>query len=120
MDRQILAAVQDIRSAIERIEIYTQGQTFTEFYNSPFHREATERALSRIGEAATRLRNLGSTDIINDQKAIIAFRNYLMQGYDKVDYGDIWHIINADLPGLKEQTGFILSQYPVHDNQLPD
>jgi uncharacterized protein with HEPN domain len=62
---------------------------------------AMTRLMEIIGEAAARV-----TDETRDQlieipwPQIVAFRNRLIHGYDRVDFDILWQIVETDLPPL--------------------
>src|SRR3989339_1050941 len=72
---------------------------------------ALVRLLEIIGEAATRVsqefRN-GHPEI--PWRSIVSLRNRLIHGYDEVDFGIMWTIINDDLPSLVGSLEILLEE----------
>ena len=72
---------------------------------------ALVRLLEIIGEAATRVsqefRN-GHPEI--PWRSIVGLRNRLIHGYDEVDFGIMWTIINDDLPSLVGSLEILLEE----------
>jgi uncharacterized protein with HEPN domain len=93
----------DIIENIERIRSYTAGLTETEFVANRVVRDATERCLARISEAATKL------GAIAEEKApglpwqtIRSFGNRLRHAYDNIDASFVWEIAQTDLLPLEQ------------------
>lgn len=92
----------DIIENIDRVRSYTVGLTESEFIANPVVRDAAERCLARISEAATKL------DAIAEEKApgiawqaIRAFGNRLRHAYDSIDAEFIWEIVQKQLAPLE-------------------
>lgn len=101
--RKPLLFLNDILSAIERIESYTSvGKD--EFLNIPSLQDATLFRLQTIGEAVNQL-----PDKLKEQypeipwRDIIDFRNLLAHVYWQVDLNTVWGILEpeGDLAALK-------------------
>ncbi len=73
-------------------------------------RSAIERQFEIIGEALNRLdksdRQVG--DQISNKGQIIAFRNVLIHGYDRVDDRVVWNIVRQNLPTLHNEVVALL------------
>ena len=92
----------DMLENIERIESYVAGLTRDEFQADGRTRDAVERCLERICEAAFRL---------GDQAALLmpgqpwgeirGMGNRLRHGYDRVSFPVIWHAVRDELPSLQ-------------------
>lgn len=76
-------------------------------------RRAVERELEIIGEAVNHLFDLLPDIPIDNARRIVDLRNFVIHGYDKVDNVIIWGIINRDLPKLKEQVDYLMSQQTI-------
>jgi uncharacterized protein with HEPN domain len=97
-----LLRFEDILENIVRIEEFTAGmdlQTFTEDLKT---RDAAERCLERISEAARKL------DALAEELCpairwpqVRAIGNLLRHEYDRVDIARVWLTIEDDLPLLK-------------------
>ncbi len=66
-------------------------------------RRAVERELEIIGEAMSRILKIEPEISITNAKQIIAMRNRVIHGYDKIDDGIVWGTISRHLPLLKEE-----------------
>ncbi|MFW6027803.1 MAG: DUF86 domain-containing protein [bacterium] len=92
----------DIIENIERVERYTTNMTEEDFAKSDVIRDAVERCLSRISEAATKLGDIAE-QLCPDQPwpDIRGLGNHLRHGYDNLDSDLIWITVVNDLPSLK-------------------
>jgi uncharacterized protein with HEPN domain len=108
-DRPILR-FEDIIDNIERIEQYTTGLTFQEFQHDRQCRDAVERCLLRIAEAANKLTGLAE-EMAPDQpwSSIRAVGNVLRHEYDEVDPATIWEIVTNHLRPLREAVAAIIA-----------
>jgi len=71
-------------------------------------RRAIEREFEIIGEAMKNVNKLDATICISAKKQIIAMRNRVIHGYDKIDDGVVWGTIVRHLPILKTEIENIL------------
>lgn len=64
-------------------------------------RDAVERCMERVCEAATRLGDAAG-DLMPDQPwgAIRGMGNRLRHGYDRLDVDILWDVVQTDLPSL--------------------
>jgi len=99
----------DIYEAILSIESYLdQKRNFNIYLKNKMLRRAVEREFEIIGEAMKNIDRLDSTIEISSKKQIIAMRNRVIHGYDKVDDGVVWGTIVRHLPILKTEIENIL------------
>ena len=112
--RKPLLFLQDILSAIERIESYISvGKE--EFFNSPSLQDGTLFRLQTIGEAVNQL-----PDELKQQhpeipwRDIVDFRNLLAHVYWKIDLNTVWSILEpgSDLTALKQVVTKIINDFP--------
>jgi uncharacterized protein with HEPN domain len=98
-----LRRFRDIIENIERIERHTMNMTAEEFEQSDIARDAVERCLARISEAAVKLDHFAEA-LSPDQpwSEIRGLGNHLRHGYDALDPEVIWLTITDDLPSLKK------------------
>jgi uncharacterized protein with HEPN domain len=92
----------DILENIRRIESYVSGLSKARFERDGRTRDAVERCLERICEAATRLGD-DAAELVPGQPwpDIRGMGNRLRHAYDRVDQDTIWNTIQSDLPGLR-------------------
>lgn len=96
--------IKDILQAIEKIELYTNGMTISEFKKNELVQDAVIRNFEIIGEAAKSVPiNIQKTHMHIPWRQIIAFRNFLIHEYSGVDLITIWQTIINDLLHLKQQ-----------------
>ena len=93
--------LQHIADCIARIEDYTRDGRET-FVRDLKTQDAVLRNLQTLGESARRV----SAALIDQHseipwKAIAGFRNVLVHDYLGVDVGQIWNVVEKDLPPLR-------------------
>ena len=97
-------SLEEIRRAAALIAKFVNGRTFDDYRTDDMLHAAVERELMIVGEAMTRLSKDAPelTEQIPERRQIIAFRNILVHGYDIVDDGVVWDIIQNHLPLLMQ------------------
>jgi len=91
----------DILENIRLIQAYVQGMDRAAFEADSRTRDAVERCLERLSEAATKLGSQADALAPGPPwQAIRAFGNVLRHAYDQVDPARIWEIATRDLPAL--------------------
>lgn len=98
----------DVFVAIFKIEhISKNHKTLKEFQQDFVGFDATIREFQIIGEA---LGNLIKQGVVGDKfRPIVAFRNKIVHEYFGIDGGIIWSIIKQEMPLLKQELQFIVS-----------
>lgn len=92
----------DIVENIEAIEFYTDGLDVDRFRADPKTRDACERCLMRISEAAVKLAEQAEGLAPHYQWGNVrGLGNHLRHAYDRVDAQILWEVIAEDLPRLK-------------------
>jgi uncharacterized protein with HEPN domain len=91
----------DIVENAERIEQYMAGVDRAAFAGNGLLRDAVERCLERVCEAAHRLGGLAATLMPNQPwNDIRGMGNRLRHAYERVSLEVIWNTVRHDLPGL--------------------
>ncbi len=89
----------DILDNIRLIQSYLQGMDRAAFDADSRTRDAIERCLERVSEAAAKLGTQADELAPGPPwNAVRAFGNVLRHGYDQVDPARIWEIATRDLP----------------------
>jgi uncharacterized protein with HEPN domain len=92
----------DIVENIALIEEFTKGMDLAAFLDDIKTRNATERCLERISEAAEKLGELAEEQCPTVPWANLrGFGNFLCHEYDIVDPGRVWVMIEDDTGPLK-------------------
>jgi uncharacterized protein with HEPN domain len=92
----------DILDNIHLIRTYVAHMDGSAFEADSRTRDAVERCLERISEAAAKLGTEGERLAAGPPwQAIRSFGNVLRHAYDQVDPARIWEIVNRDLPVLE-------------------
>jgi uncharacterized protein with HEPN domain len=78
-------------------------RNFQHYKENLMLRWAVEREFMIIGEAANRLKKEGFESLLQNQREIIAYRNFLAHAYDSVVDEKVWAIIVLHLPTLLEE-----------------
>jgi uncharacterized protein with HEPN domain len=102
---------EDILENVVLIEEFTSGMDFKAYLEDFRTRNATERCLERISEAARDLGELAEGLCPAVPWANVrALGNFLRHEYDKVDPARVWVMIEDDLGPLKAATQQALEQ----------
>ncbi len=102
MSKNFTIYLNDIREAVNSIEIFVEGMTFEEFKNDDKTSSAVIRKFEIIGEATKNI----PEDIRNQHsqipwKEIAGMRDKLIHAYSEVDLKLVWMTIKQRLPELK-------------------
>ena len=92
----------DILENLERIEVYVAGLDREGFGGDKLRRDAVERCLERICEAAFRLGEKAA-ELAPSQPwgDIRGMGNRLRHAYDRIDLDVLWNTVRDRLPSLK-------------------
>ena len=93
----------DILTAITEINGFVSGKVRADLISDRTLQLVLEREFEIIGEALFRLRNVApdSFSQIPSGNRIIAMRNILAHGYDRVDYEILWDAATLELDALR-------------------
>jgi uncharacterized protein with HEPN domain len=93
---------EDILENILLIEEFTKGMDLNAFLDDPKTRNAAERCMERISEAARKLGELAENLCPSVPWANVrALGNFLRHEYERVDASRVWLMIEDDLSPLK-------------------
>ena len=93
-----LVHLEDILSAISKIQQYTKGFSEEYFSSDEKTQDTVIRQLIVIGEAANKVNQDAKEKISNIQwRDIIGMRNILVHDYEVVQIPEIWKVIKSDL-----------------------
>lgn len=110
MQPEGLKYLSDILQAIREIEsFFPDGYRFTDYQKNLMQRKAVERELEIIGEAMNCLMKVAPDLNIPEAKRVIALRNRVIHGYDRVDDVLVWSVVVNHLPELKKKVAGLIS-----------
>ncbi len=96
----------DMLDAAKKIVRFTCGVTREDYFANSMMRDAVERNLSIIGEAARRVsQGFRESHPRIPWRRIIGLRNVLVHEYNDVDHREIWGLIVERIPSLIGQLG---------------
>ncbi len=99
---RIVDCLEDILDNITRIEGYAGRLDLDGLKQDGLRRDAIERCLERICEAAHRLGDRAAA-LMPDQawEDIRGMGNRLRHAYDRIDLAVVWNVVSERLPSLK-------------------
>lgn len=107
----------EIVENIDRIMRYTAGMSADMFAGDDKTCDAVERCLGRISESAVKLGAAAERSAPEQPwPRIRAFGNVLRHGYDSIDSGRIWQIVEQDLPTLRRACLSVLGMFDTDDD----
>lgn len=102
MSKNFTIYLNDIREAINSIEIFVEEMTFEEFKNDDKTSSAVIRKFEIIGEATKNLpKDMRNRHSQIPWKEIAGMRDKLIHTYSEVDLKLVWMTIKQRLPELK-------------------
>jgi uncharacterized protein with HEPN domain len=112
MRRDLRVYLLDIEQAARDIITFTQHTSLNEYVANKMMRMAVEREFSIIGEAIVRARVHfpEAMEGIGSARAIVAFRNHLVHGYETIRDETVWEAIQKSLPALLDDVARLLEQ----------
>ncbi len=94
----------DIKQYSDEIYIHLKDiNNFEDYKNNLTVKRAVERCLEIIGEAMNNLLTIDPDINITGKRQIIALRNKIIHGYDKVSDQVIWNIVKENLTILNKE-----------------
>ena len=114
---QAAACLADIVENIERVDGYLAGLDREAFAADLLRRDAVERCLERICEAAIRLADRAAELAPNQPwRDIRGMGNQLRHAYDRINFDILWYTIRDRLPSLKTDAQQALRDLEVTDD----
>ncbi len=112
MTRDPLVALEDIVTAIAKIESYCGDMTLEAFHSDPKTQDAVVRNLEIIGEAVKRVPEEIRTKYSQvSWRPAAAMRDFLIHDYPEVDIEAVWSTITRDLAPLKTEVQKIIQEH---------
>jgi uncharacterized protein with HEPN domain len=107
-ERNYLVYILDMLEAIEHIERYVGGMSEVQFSQNQVVQDAVVHRVQIIGEAAGKMPKEIREKFPDTQwQRIVAMRNLIIHDYAHVDEGEVWRVVQTDLPVLKPQLQII-------------
>ena len=104
--RDYILFLEDILSAIEKIEIYTRELSFKEFCENSMAVDAVIRNFEIIGEATKNVPKRVTEKYSDvEWKEAIGFRNVLTHDYFGIDLESVWDTLKNNIPVFKRHIG---------------
>lgn len=109
MKRSIKLYIDDINTAVEKVERYVEGMSFEDFLTDEKTVDSIVRNFEILGEAAKNIPEevkIKYSDVPWNE--MIGMRNKIIHEYFGVDHNILWKTIKDDLPQLKPKIKEIL------------
>ncbi|ARN56308.1 DUF86 domain-containing protein [Sedimentisphaera salicampi] len=102
----------DIADSCQFLIEFTSNRKLDDYKKSRAFRSAVERELQIIGEAMAQLDRVSpqTSEKISEYRNIIAFRNIIVHGYDKLNPETVWDIIVEKIEPLLKQTNTAMQE----------
>ncbi|MBO0140482.1 DUF86 domain-containing protein [Agrobacterium sp. Ap1] len=98
---------------------YTSGMELADYRRNRLVKDASERYLSRVSEAAVKLGSIAEESFpVQDWRGIRAFGNVLRHDYPDLLDRMIWTMITDRLPSLIVELETFLAKYPEDQETL--
>lgn len=105
MERVIRKSLEDILQSIDEINGFFENRErrFDVFVRDVCLRRAVQMDIAIIGEAMNRILKLEPNIPITAARRIVNTRNYMIHGYDSLNYETMWGIVMRHLPALESE-----------------
>jgi uncharacterized protein with HEPN domain len=111
--RNDLVYLWDMRQYAERASDYARDKTFDDYRADTMLRDAVERVVMNIGEAANKVSKAYREQHANiPWLQIIAQRHRLVHDYGSIDHERIWEVATIHAPALIRQLDAMLPEPP--------
>lgn len=108
-----LVYVDDILSAIKKINKFCKDIEKEDFMKNELLMDAVVRNLEIMGEASSKLTaSFRERYKAVEWRKIIGMRNRIIHAYDTVNFEIVWDVVQEDLPALKKKLKAIISAHP--------
>ena len=108
-EREYILFLEDIQTALAKIEKYTEGLSFEEFCNFEMAVDAVLRNLEVVGEAVKNIpEGVRNRYHEVEWKEAVGFRNVLAHDYFGIDLESVWDTLKKNLPVFKEHIANVL------------
>ncbi len=105
-----LVYVDDILSAIKKINKFCKGIGKDDFMKNELLMDAVVRNLEIIGEASSKLTaSFRERRKTVEWRKIIGMRNRIIHAYDTINFEIVWDVVREDLPELRKKLKAIIS-----------
>jgi len=96
--------LEHIQNAINNINQYIEGKTSQQLTDDSMLFYAVVKNIEIVGEAAYHLTKAFCKEHPETPwKDVVLMRNVLVHDYYRIDYKEVWKVIQEDLPPLREQ-----------------
>jgi uncharacterized protein with HEPN domain len=107
--RTTVAALTDIREAIDRIQRYTSGLKVDEFLDNTEKQDAVVRNFEIMGEAVRHIPpEFRKRHAQVEWTEMAGFRDKLIHGYFGLNLRILWSVVEDKLPALRQQVDALL------------
>ncbi len=110
MKPENLVFLEDIRNAINELDLFVPLEGYDEFTQNRPSQLIAERLLIVIGESAARIRRT-HPDLLKNSDRIIGLRNRVVHDYSTIDKATVYAIIIDHIPNLKKEVEELLHQH---------
>jgi uncharacterized protein with HEPN domain len=123
MRRETAKRLLDAELACVEARELCAGVTRDQFLQSRVVQLAVQKLVEIVGEALRQAEESDADAVrsIPELRAVVNTRNRLVHGYDSVDFGAVWDIVQRHVPELQERLHSLLIPFPPsHFGAVPD